>query len=60
MIRDFRNISREAQEMGPEVKILKPTFGNYPLVPIFAVLFEERGLKVLKNSIKRSKTCLEL
>jgi hypothetical protein len=59
MIRDF-DISRETgRRRAISAKIFEPAFGNYPLVPIFAVLFEERRGKVLKNSIKRSITCLE-
>jgi hypothetical protein len=30
-------------------KILKGWFANYPLSPIFAVLFASKGRKILKN-----------
>jgi hypothetical protein len=33
-------------------KILKPTFGNYSLVPIFAVLFAPRVCQTVGNSAK--------
>lgn len=40
----FRNINRNSHDSPLQLaKILKPAFGNYTLVSIFAVLFEERG-----------------
>jgi hypothetical protein len=45
-------------------KILKPTFGNYPLVPIFAVLFAERVYPtytlIAESPEKQAQLCLAL
>jgi hypothetical protein len=45
-------------------KILKPTFGNYPLVPIFAVLFAERVYAmytlIVESPEKQAQLCLAL
>lgn len=54
MIRHFRITCGKERQGVPEAKIFEPVFANYPLVPIFAVLFERSIQKVLKNSIKRS------
>jgi hypothetical protein len=43
MIHDFGILSGKGHNQPQLAKILKPAFGNYALVPIFAVLFEERG-----------------
>jgi len=43
MIQDFGILYEIAASALRMLKILKPAFGNYALVSIFAVLFEERG-----------------
>ena len=57
------SISQQATKCasGPaSLKILKVTFANYTLVPIFAVLFALRRRKILKNKHKIIQPCLEL
>jgi hypothetical protein len=39
----------DSKVSGRFAKILKPAFANYPLVPIFAVLFETRACRGLKR-----------
>ena len=51
MIHDFGILTGKGHNQPQLAKILKPAFGNYALVPIFAVLFAEKAPKKAKKEV---------